>query len=55
MKFIGLLLMLVSAIGLQSGFTFSNLGWFIIGLAFLFSEVIFYAMKKEIDHKHRRR
>jgi hypothetical protein len=55
MKFIGLFLMLISAIALERGFSFSNLIMFIIGLAFLFSEVIFYAMKKEIDHRHRRR
>ena len=55
MKLIGLFLMFLAFFALETGFSFLNLVWFFIGLAFLFSDVIFYAMKKEIDHRHRRR
>jgi hypothetical protein len=55
MKFIGLFLMFIAFMGLQSGFSLSNVGWLFVGLLFLFSDVIFYALKKEIDHRHRRR
>jgi hypothetical protein len=55
MKFIGLFLMLISAIGLQNGFSFSNLGWFLVGLAFVFFEIITYSIKHEINWRYKNR
>lgn len=55
MKIIGLLLILVASISLQSGLSMSGIGLLLIGLALTLSDVIFFWMKEEIRSSHRKR
>ena len=48
MKIIGLLLLLVTTIGLQQEITLSGIAWFFVGLALISSEILSFWIKTEI-------
>lgn len=47
MKFIGLLFVLIASISLQQGFSLSGLTMLLLGLVLIFSDVIFFGLKKK--------
>lgn len=58
-KFIGILLMLISAYCLQGGFELSELLWFVLGLFLVFSQGIcshlLFVQREKVRAKYRRR